>query len=80
MKRMISRKKFLSTAVAGLVGIKLMSQSLNDNKIDISRKHNVGKTGILVIPVGFGATRTNEESLIRHAIDKGINFMDTGRA
>jgi hypothetical protein len=28
----------------------------------------------------LGAPRTNEESLIRYAIDKGIYFIDTGRA
>ena len=40
----------------------------------------VGKTGILVTPVCFGASRTNEASLIRYVIDKGINFIDTGHA
>jgi aryl-alcohol dehydrogenase-like predicted oxidoreductase len=34
----------------------------------------------MVSPVGMGATRTNEESLLRYAIEKGINFIDTGRA
>lgn len=80
VKRMISRKKFLSTAVAGLGGIKLLSHTLNDGWMDNSRRHSVGKTGILVSPVCFGAPRTNEESLIRYAVDKVINFIDTGRA
>jgi aryl-alcohol dehydrogenase-like predicted oxidoreductase len=80
MKRIISRKKFLSKTIAGLAGIELMSQALIDSHIDISRKRHVGKTAILVSPVCFGATRTNEESLIRYAIDRGINFIDTGRA
>jgi aryl-alcohol dehydrogenase-like predicted oxidoreductase len=78
--KIISRKKFLSTAAAGLAGIKLMSRPLSDNQMNISRKRYVGKTEILVSPVCFGAPRTNEESLIRYAIDKGINFIDTGRA
>jgi predicted aldo/keto reductase-like oxidoreductase len=34
----------------------------------------------MVSPVCFGATRTNEESLIRYVIDKGINYLDTGRS
>jgi aryl-alcohol dehydrogenase-like predicted oxidoreductase len=80
VKRIISRKKFLSTAVAGLGGIQLMSRTLCNTKTDISRKRQVGKTGILVSPLCFGAPRTNDESLIRYAIDKGINFIDTGRA
>lgn len=80
MKKNISRKKFLSTAVAGWAGIKLMAQSLSDNQMDISQKRTIGRTGLLVSPLCFGATRTNEISLIRYAISKGINFIDTGRA
>ena len=34
----------------------------------------------MVSPVCFGATRTSEESLIRYVIDKGINYLDTGRS
>jgi aryl-alcohol dehydrogenase-like predicted oxidoreductase len=34
----------------------------------------------MVSPLGFGASRTNEESLIKYAISKGINFIDTGRS
>ena len=39
----------------------------------------VGKTGIMVSPICFGAPRTNDESLIKYALGKGINFIDTGR-
>ena len=77
---MISRKKFLSTTIAGLAGINLISKALISSQTDISRKRNLGKTGIMVSVVCFGATRTNEESLIRYVIDKGINFIDTGRS
>jgi aryl-alcohol dehydrogenase-like predicted oxidoreductase len=80
MKKNISRKKFLSATIAGLAGINLIPKALNGSKADVTRKHPLGKTGILVSPVCFGATRTNEESLIRYAIDKGFNFLDTGRS
>jgi hypothetical protein len=79
-KSVISRKKFLSTTLAGLAGIKLMSQALINSQTDVSQKRSVGKTGIMVSPLCFGATRTNEESLIRYVINKGINFIDTGRS
>jgi hypothetical protein len=45
-----------------------------------SELRQVGDTGIRVSPVCFGAPRTNEESLIKYAIEKGLNFIDTGRA
>ena len=34
----------------------------------------------MVTPLCFGAPRTNEESLIKYALKKGINFIDTGHA
>lgn len=80
VKRIISRKKFLSTTFAGLTGLKLMSGSLNSDLSFPSGSRSVGKTGLTVSPICFGAPRTNEESLIRYAIDKGINFIDTGRS
>ncbi len=80
MKNRISRKKFLSATIAGLAGIKLFGQAHGIDPPVIFKKRSVGKTGIMVSPVCFGATRTSEESLIRYVIEKGINFLDTGRA
>ena len=80
LKKNLSRKKFLAVAVASLAGIKLMPSIHQDQKTILSDRRAVGRTGILVSPVGFGASRTNEESLIQYAISKGINFIDTGRS
>ena len=80
LKKNLSRKKFLAVTVASLAGIKLMPSIQQDQKTILSDRRAVGRTGILVSPVGFGASRTNEESLIRYAISKGINFIDTGRS
>jgi len=79
MKKTMSRKKFLSATVAGLAGLRIMSPKKSGNLTEITGKRPVGKTGILVSPVCFGASRTNDESLIRYAIDKGFTFIDTGR-
>ena len=80
MKKNISRKKFLSVTVAGLAGIKLQQFNNQDQKTDLLARRPVGRTGILVSTVGFGASRTNEESLIKYAVSKGINLIDTGRS
>ena len=40
----------------------------------------LGRTGIKVAPVGFGASRTMEPSLVNAAIDAGFLFLDTGRS
>jgi aryl-alcohol dehydrogenase-like predicted oxidoreductase len=80
MKKKISRKKFLSTTLAGLAGIKLLSGAMGESHAENFKKRNIGKTGIMVSPVCFGATRTSEESLVRYVIEKGINYLDTGRS
>jgi len=79
-KKNLSRKEFLLTATAGLTGIKLMPLIDKDQQAEMFKKRNIGRTGIMVSPLGFGASRTNEESLIKYAISKEINFIDTGRA
>ena len=80
VKKIISRKKFLSTTIASLAGIKLMSHNTDRDPSVLAGSRSVGKTGIMVSPICFGAPRTNEESLIRYAVDKGLNFIDTGRS
>lgn len=79
-KKNLSRKEFLVTAAGGLTGIKLMPLIHNDQQAELFKKRKIGRTGIIVSPLGFGASRTNEESLIKYAISKGINFLDTGRS
>jgi len=79
-KSQISRKEFFSKALAGIVGIKMLSSAKPDYLSGESQRRKLGRTGIAVCPVAFGAPRTNDESLIRYAIEKGINFIDTGRA
>jgi aryl-alcohol dehydrogenase-like predicted oxidoreductase len=80
VKKLINRKKFITTTLSGIVGINLINRSLETENSIISVNRNIGTTGISVTPVCFGAPRTNQESLIRYAIDKGMNFIDTGRS
>jgi len=75
----MSRKKFLSAAVSGLAGLKILARANNRNLTENNGMRKVGKTGISISPVAFGASRTNDESLIRYAIDKGFTSIDTGR-
>jgi aryl-alcohol dehydrogenase-like predicted oxidoreductase len=78
MKKTMSRKKFLSAAMGGLAGIKIMART-KSSRTENNERRIVGKTGIIVSPVAFGASRTNDESLIKYAVDKGFTFIDTGR-
>jgi aryl-alcohol dehydrogenase-like predicted oxidoreductase len=80
MGKKISRKDFFEKSLAGLAGISLIPGNTDiTGPLSFSRR-NLGNTGIKVCPLCFGAPRTNDESLIRYAIEKGMNFIDTGRA
>jgi aryl-alcohol dehydrogenase-like predicted oxidoreductase len=79
-KKQISRKEFFTKALTGIAGIKLFSEQLTARSFSSSKLKSIGDTGIMVSPLCFGATRINEESLVKYAIDKGMNFIDTGRA
>jgi uncharacterized protein len=76
----ISRKEFIKRTAAGLIGIGVVSSfSVNYGYSEKEATRKLGRTGIRVRPVGFGATRSLENGLLRNALEKGINFVDTGR-
>lgn len=79
-KKLITRKEFLKKTGMGIAGITVfpkISVSENRNPIELIE---LGKTGIKVSPLCFGASRTRDEGMIRFALDRGINFIDTGRS
>lgn len=79
-KPKLTRKEFLSKSAVTLAGLSMLpSVSLKAPSANMSYR-SLGKTGIMVSPLCFGAPRTNNEALIKYAIGKGINFIDTGRS
>src|SRR5512133_459477 len=79
-KKQISRKEFFSKTFTALAGLSIASKSTASFSSSLNEMRSIGKTGIMVSPICFGAPRTNEESLIKYALEKGMNFIDTGRA
>ena len=79
-EKQISRKEFFTKALTAIAGISFVSKNMTKLLSAGSELRAVGNTGILVSPLCFGAPRTNEESLIKYALEKGINFIDSGRA
>lgn len=76
----ISRKKFIAATLTGMAGLRLAGREFGTGVSGNAKLRPVGKTGIMVSPLCFGAPRTNEASLIKYALSKGINFIDTGRS
>jgi uncharacterized protein len=78
----ITRKEFLKKSSAGVVGAGLMAK----RPISWIRWTNeperrvLGKTGIEITTLGYGASRTQQPALLLAALDAGINFLDTGRS
>ena len=80
VKKHITRKEFVTRTLGGFAGIGIFGKHLIKDGPVTSPLKSMGETGINVTPLCFGATRTNEESLVRYVISKGINFIDTGRS
>jgi len=78
--KQISRKEFVTKTLTGIAGITLVSKNISRYFPSVPLSRTIGKTGLAVSPICFGAPRTNEISLIKYALEKGINFIDTGRA
>ena len=81
----ISRETFLKAQMAGVAALGLapgllrgaMGQAGTENREAGYRV--LGRSGLKVGPIGFGASRTMETVLVRRTLDLGINFLDTGR-
>ena len=83
--KLLSRKDFLKRSATGFAALSLMSGK-NSNLLNFEsllgsppQYRILGRTGLQVSIVGYGASRTMEPSLVKSAIDSGINFLDTGR-
>jgi aryl-alcohol dehydrogenase-like predicted oxidoreductase len=82
----MTRKEFLKISAAGLLGVGLLGKAIPvpaESRARQARKtpeyRILGRTGMKVSAVGYGASRTLEPSLVMAALESGINFLDTGR-
>ena len=78
----ITRKKFLKQSLLAALGIGFIPKafSLTSKNYSLYSQRELGRTGIKVTPLGFGASRTQEPAVLKAALDQGINFLDTGRS
>jgi len=83
----ITRKDFLKKSSVGVLSFSLFgkipfiaSNSKYSQNQTSSEYRILGRTGIKVTPIGYGASRTMEPALVKSALDTGINFLDTGRS
>jgi predicted aldo/keto reductase-like oxidoreductase len=79
----LGRRDFLvGAALAGLAGaLPRAADADPDDPPRVRRKVPLGKTGLEISDVSFGSSRLrDEEDLVRHAFDRGINYFDTAES
>lgn len=78
----ITRRFFLRLFSAGFFGLGMKIKISFGAKpfFPVFKKVKLGRTGILVTSLAFGAARTQESGLLKAALDSGMNFIDTGRS
>jgi len=86
----VSRRSFVKRAVAGTVGL-IGGGALTRPKNLLALIHSsqeatpalefrtLGRTEMKFTSLGFGAMRTTDPAVIRRAVDKGVNYVDTAR-
>lgn len=77
----ITRKEFIQRTSRALVGAGIIARTPPKQLLSQSslEKCSLGDTEITMTKLGFGASRTQESSLLKYAIAQGITFIDTGR-
>jgi hypothetical protein len=75
----IDRRDFLRLGAAGVMGLAAGSASAAAaDEPRVRRRVVLGKTGLEIPDIGFGASRLmGEENVVRHALARGITYFDT---
>ncbi len=74
----MERRRFLKTAAVTSIGAIVTGCTKDGQKpAEGLLLRQVGRTDIRLTPVGFGAQHTRDSDLIRYAIDRGINYIET---
>lgn len=83
----LNRRDFVRTVLMGGVASVVPWKFAGQTQKDKARQDEVnvqyrplGRTGLKVAVVSFGAMRTSDPNVIHHALDKGINYIDTARS
>ena len=77
----ITRKEFIQRTSKAIIGTGIIASTPAKHLVQQGSLENciLGNTGINMTKLGFGASRTQESSLLKYAFDNGITFIDTGR-
>ena len=81
---MINRRKLLGMgtgAAAGIYGGAVWGRTGTDDPLpEVKRYVTLGRTDLTVSEISFGSASSSDPDLVRHALDRGINFFDTAES
>ncbi|HSW64641.1 MAG TPA: aldo/keto reductase [Dissulfurispiraceae bacterium] len=84
----MNRREFLKVGIAGTASVLIAKDALAETVQQLASQpfifpkpvyRTLGRTGLKVTVVSFGAMLTPEAEVIRLAIDNGVNYVDTAR-
>jgi predicted aldo/keto reductase-like oxidoreductase len=81
----LRRRDFLRQGVAATLGcaaLPLAGGVLAGEPPRVRGLRTLGKTGLQIADIGFGASRLGEgqEAVVRHALERGVNYFDTAES
>jgi len=78
----ITRKEFIKRTSRAIIGSGIIASTSVKHLVHQRSLEEcvLGNTGITMTKLGFGASRTQQPSLLKYALDQGITFIDTGRS
>jgi len=74
---MIDRRKFLKTSAALSAAA---PASVFADSAEIKHYVELGKTGLKISEIGFGSSSLQDETLVSHALDRGVTYFDTAES
>jgi len=77
MNNVTSRREFLAAGVCAPAAAAMLDEKQEPANLN---RRKLGKTGLEVLPLGFGCMTTSDPAVIERAADVGINYFDTARS
>jgi predicted aldo/keto reductase-like oxidoreductase len=77
----LARRRFLICGTAATLGLGVLDLGRHawaaSSPPQIRRFPRLGRTGLEISDISFGSSRTTDPDLVRHALERGVNYFDT---
>lgn len=80
---MVDRRNFLRLSAGSMLvtaGLEAAAQAQKTAPGQISRYARFGKTEMRISDICFGSASSSDADLVRHALDRGVNYFDTAES